>query len=48
VADYFCHLDAREAAVEPLTPIVRSLKGVLRDTKVSEEDYQRYLEEKHR
>ncbi len=48
VADYFSLLEASERSVTPLTPIVRSLKGVLRGASVSEEDYRGYLEEKHR
>jgi hypothetical protein len=31
-----------------LTPIVRSMKGVLRGVQIDEQDYRRYLEEKHR
>jgi len=31
-----------------LTPIVRSMKGVLRGLQVDEKDYRRHLEEKHR
>ena len=48
VADYFRALTARgEGEPEPLPPIVRSLKGSLRGARVDEEDYRRYLEEKH-
>ncbi|HYH45519.1 MAG TPA: DUF6364 family protein [Thermoanaerobaculia bacterium] len=51
VADYFATLpDAREA-VPRLTPIVGSLRGVLRgvavESKPVEDDYYRYLEEKY-
>ena len=31
-----------------LTPIVRSMKGALRGVQIDEQDYRRYLEEKHR
>ncbi len=31
----------------PLTPTVRSLKGVLKGTEVDEQDYKKYLEEKY-
>lgn len=48
VADYFALLEAAltEQPLE-LTPLVSSLKGALRGSKVSEEDYQRHLEEKY-
>ena len=49
VADFFTRLsDERVAAGERLSPPVRSLVGVLRPGRVSEDDYGRYLEDKHR
>lgn len=48
VADYFALLEKQpEERDLPLTPLVRSLKGALRGTKVEIEDYHRYLEEKY-
>jgi len=49
VADFFALLGQRPAdgRVE-LTPAVRSLLGALADNPVSERDYYRHLEEKHR
>lgn len=32
----------------PISPIVRSLRGILRGSNLTEEDYRRYLEEKYR
>lgn len=40
--------EAREGRASPLTPIVRSMKGALRGARIDEEDYRRYLVEKHR
>ena len=56
VADYFQALTAEEAAPvetgdtwkQGLPPITRSLVGSLADNTLGEEDYYRYLEEKHR
>jgi hypothetical protein len=49
VADFFALLgpSAGKKAEEELTPAVRSLVGALGGARVSEEDYRRYLEEKH-
>lgn len=48
VADYFRMLTARPGGdVEALPPTVQSLKGSLRGAEVDEDDYRRYLEEKH-
>lgn len=48
VADYFELLPGEGGEDEAsLTPIVRSLLGVLRGAEVGEEDYHRYLEEKY-
>ncbi|MFL6235544.1 MAG: DUF6364 family protein [Thermoanaerobaculia bacterium] len=48
IADYLQKLP--EPATEPLraAPIVKSLRGALRDSGLTEQDYRRYLEEKHR
>lgn len=49
VSDYLELLPQPEAQRKrPMTPIVRSLRGVLAGSGVDEEDYRRYLEEKHR
>lgn len=49
VADFFVLLrESPEAEDEAdLTPTVRSLLGALAGASVSEEDYQRHLEQKH-
>jgi hypothetical protein len=48
VADFFVLLGPQSEEDEtPLTPTVRSLKGALRGSNVSVEDYRRYLKEKH-
>jgi hypothetical protein len=47
VSDYFALIDARDADVE-VTPRVRSLRGVLAGSGVSEREYRRHLEERHR
>jgi hypothetical protein len=48
VADYFYLLD-KESFKKPvkLTPIVKSLKGSLKNTDVNEDDYKSYLENKY-
>ena len=48
VADYFALLD-KKPLTDPtqLTPIVKSLKGALKNTSVDETDYKTYLEEKY-
>ncbi len=48
VADYFSLIDEVDADQRELTPRVRSLFGALAGTDVSEEDYKRHLEAKHR
>jgi hypothetical protein len=49
VADYFALIGARESADMPdLTPRVRALLGSLAGVDVSEADYRRHLEYKHR
>ncbi|MBN1637386.1 MAG: hypothetical protein JW866_00340 [Ignavibacteriales bacterium] len=48
VADYFAQLDLDSAKKESeLTPVVRSILGSLRGSKVTEQDYRNYLEEKY-
>jgi len=49
-ADYIKMLPGTEKPKdEPVpTPIVQSMRGVLRGARIDEGDYRRYLEEKHR
>ncbi len=51
VEEYFDLLQARDSMARPepphLTPTVRSLKGILKGEKVTEEDYRKALEEKY-
>jgi len=48
VADYFKLLTSQttEASL-PSTPVTQSLRGLLRESKLDEKDYKKYLEEKH-
>ena len=49
VADYFALIDADTASTAAeLTPRVRRLFGALSGSPVDEQDYRRYLEDKHR
>jgi hypothetical protein len=49
VADYFTLIDAGfESGERELTPRVKSLLGALAGTRVTETDYRRHLEQKHR
>lgn len=49
VAEYFKLLTAQNLKPSsPVTPITQSLRGLLRESKLDEEDYKKYLEEKHR
>ncbi len=49
VADYFSLLTSQKNRVNsPTTPITQSLRGLLRESKLDEKDYKKYLEEKHR
>ena len=49
VADYFTRLNGKPALKnETLSPVVRSLSGALAGKRVSEDDYRRFLREKHR
>ena len=48
VADYFKLLTSEKANTRsPSTPITQSLRGFLRESKLNENDYKKYLEEKH-
>lgn len=49
VADYFDALPLRspKKTSPSLTPIVQSLRGVLREAELDESDYRRHLEEKY-
>ncbi len=48
VADYFYLLDIKTIKKsEQLGPIVKSLKGSLKDTDLDESDYKKYLEDKY-
>ena len=49
VGDFFSLLSENRASGEPpLTPRVRSLIGILKHTRVTEQDYRKHLIEKHR
>ncbi len=48
VAEYFTLLTTQKIkASSPATPITQSLRGVLRESKLDEKDYKKYLERKH-
>ena len=48
VADYFYLLDIKSIKKpEQLRPIVKSLKGSLKDADLDESDYTKYLEDKY-
>jgi len=48
VADYFKLLTNEKAkTATKSTPITESLRGLLRESKLDEKDYKKYLEEKH-
>lgn len=48
VADYFALLTSRPGEESSnVTPLVRSLKGSLREAEVEEQDYRQHLEEKY-
>lgn len=48
VADYFKMLTSEKTkTISPSTPITQSLRGFLRESKLDEKDYKKYLEEKH-
>lgn len=49
VADYFERLERlREEDENDLPPITRRLRGIAAGSELTEEDYRRHLEEKHR
>jgi len=48
VADYFKLLTSEKIkTVSPATPITQSLRGLLREARIDEKDYKKYLEDKH-
>ena len=48
VADYFYLLDKKSSKKKvQLSPIVKSLKGSLKNTDIDESDYKSYLEDKY-
>jgi len=48
VADYFKMLtSSKTGTISPSAPITQSLRGLLRESKLDEKDYKKYLEEKH-
>lgn len=49
VADFFALLNQEpEEDSSRISPIVKSLRGIMRDTQVSPEDYKKYLEKKYK
>lgn len=49
VEDYFSSMKMEGSAEhEPLTPRVRSLKGLLKNSRIKEKDYHDYLEKKYK
>ncbi|MDQ7793845.1 MAG: DUF6364 family protein [bacterium] len=48
VADYFVLIDEVDPDQREITPRVRSLYGALAGAEMSEDDYRRHLEAKHR
>lgn len=53
VSVYFKRISQRikpvtASAVQSLPPLTASLKGVIKQTKIDEKEYYKYLEEKHR
>ena len=48
VGDFFALLSTSVVqSSSPICPVTRSLRGVLKKTSVSKQDYQQYLEEKY-
>lgn len=48
VAEYFTLLTSKRSATNsPSAPITQSLRGLLRESKLDEKDYKKYLEGKH-
>lgn len=49
VAEYFRLLTSEKKKIpSPSSPVTQSLRGLLRESKLDEKDYRKYLEEKHR
>ncbi|MFA5353453.1 MAG: DUF6364 family protein [Thermodesulfovibrionales bacterium] len=49
VSDYFRLLTSEKGKPQqPPAPVTQSLRGILRDAKLDEKEYKKYLEEKHR
>lgn len=48
VGDYFSLLNQKlETKKMPLLPLTSSLRGVLKESKISEKDYKKHLEDKY-
>jgi len=48
VAEYFKLLTSEKTkSISSSTPVTQSLRGLLRESKLDEKDYKKYLEEKH-
>lgn len=47
VENYFKLILKDKEKNEELTPTVKKLKGILKDKRISEEDYKKHLEEKY-
>ena len=47
VGDYFSLLNATNNQTSPVLPLTASLRGVLKNTSLSEQDYKSYLDEKY-
>jgi len=48
VADYFTLIGKKHSSSkDELPPLTASLSGIMKDTEVTEEDYKRYLTDKH-
>ncbi len=48
VAEYFKLLTTQQGRTgPPSTPVTQSLRGLLRQSKLDEKDYKKYLERKH-
>ena len=48
VADYFALIEAEQSSSnQELPPITASLAGILKNVDIHEDDYRKYLEDKH-
>jgi replicative DNA helicase len=48
VADYFALIETKKSSShQELPPITASLVGILKNADIKEEDYKKYLEDKH-